>query len=100
MAHGSGLDVEVKAIARSKRFLKEYGKLDPVIQSRANTSLEKLLMNPRPPGINFEQLTGYSDPLIFTLKVDSNFRISLEMIEETTAWLRRVAKHDDIYRSP
>jgi plasmid maintenance system killer protein len=53
----------------------------------------------RPPGLRFEKLSGYSNPDIYTIHVNGNYKVSLE-VTGGNALLRRVAPHDEIDRAP
>jgi len=97
-AVGSG-GVQLKAVARSSRFSKDYKSLDSNLKNRVEQVLRKLLQNPMPPGIAFEKLKGYHNPNIYTVHVTGNFKISLE-IDGNKAFLRRVTPHDIIDSNP
>lgn len=55
--------------------------------------------NPRPPGIRFEKLKGYSNPDIFTIHVTGNYKLFMDIVS-SEARLRRVGTHDEIDRAP
>ncbi|MCL2829393.1 MAG: hypothetical protein FWD77_01495 [Betaproteobacteria bacterium] len=90
---------QLKALFRLSRFKKDYKRLSPDLQDRADLALGKLLQDPRPPGLGFEKLKGYQNPDIYTIHVTGNFKISFE-IDGDTAYLRRIAKHDEIDDNP
>lgn len=54
--------VSVNAIRHKSTFKRDYQRLDPEIQKEVDKALEKLLMDPRPPGIRFEKLQGHRKP--------------------------------------
>jgi plasmid maintenance system killer protein len=58
-----------------------------------------LVRNPIPAGLRFEKLKGCSHPDIYTIHVTGNYKISFE-IADGTAYLRRVASHDEIDARP
>ncbi|MGQ0530642.1 MAG: hypothetical protein ACT4PG_12715 [Panacagrimonas sp.] len=98
---GSG-GVELSGLQKTRRFDREFLKLcktDPKRASDVESALNKLLKNPRPAGISFEKLKGYSAPDIYSIHVDGNYKISLE-IDGGIAILRRVATHNEIDRQP
>jgi mRNA-degrading endonuclease RelE of RelBE toxin-antitoxin system len=95
----------------SKRFAKEYGKLDKGLQSLVDDKLKDLLQNPFPPGLAFEKLKGYLNPEIYTVHVTGNYKISMHVeditinvngipVQAKKAMLRRVATHNEIDRAP
>lgn len=97
--------IRFSRISYKKRFKKEYRRLDPQLQARVNEKLADLLSNPFPPGLRFEKLQGHSDPAVFTIHVDGNYKISLEAEnafdeDGCEAVLRRVATHNEIDRRP
>ncbi len=96
---GSG-GVVISDWTPSRRYSREYKKCTIEIQTRADGKLEDLQSNPRPPGLGFEKLKGYDSPYIYTLHVTGNYKISFEIINGTTAWLRRIGNHDEIDRAP
>lgn len=81
------------------RFARDFRKLSPELQKRTEAKLADLIKNPRPPGLRFEKLKGYSKPAIYSLHVTGNYKISF-LVEGSTAILRRVAEHDEIDRAP
>lgn len=91
--------------AHTKRFAKDFAKLDPVIQARAEARLRDLLADLRPAGMRFEKLHGYRNPDVYSFHVTGNFKVSLHCVtsEEDgalVAVLRRIAAHDEIDRAP
>ncbi|MCL2345282.1 MAG: type II toxin-antitoxin system RelE/ParE family toxin [Desulfobulbus sp.] len=92
--------VTVFSWRRSKTFHREYSKLPYDLCVQVDQKLQDLLRSPFPPGLRFEKLKGYSDPDIYTIHVTGNYKISFEIRDGNNAWLRRVANHDDIDRSP
>lgn len=95
---GSG-GVKVTLWRKSKRFQRDYDKLTPDLRKRVDQKLQDLTKVPMPSGLRFEKLKGYSSPDIYTLHVTGNYKISLE-INGGGAFLRRVANHDEIDRTP
>ena len=69
------------------------------MRDRVDAKLRELLENPRPPGLAFEKLKGYTRPNIYTIHITCNYKLSFE-IEGSLAVLRRVACHNDIDRLP
>lgn len=97
-AIGSG-GVVISDWTPSRRYSKEYKKLTADLQTRVDGKLDDLQRNPRPPGLGFEKLQGFKNPDVYTLHVTGNYKLSFE-INGSTAWLRRVATHDEIDRAP
>jgi mRNA-degrading endonuclease RelE of RelBE toxin-antitoxin system len=85
--------------SKLKRFHKEYDKLDVATKDLVDSKLQDLTQSPMPPGIRFEKLKGYTNPDIYTIHVNGNYKISLE-IKSQHAHLRRVASHDELHRAP
>ena len=48
--------VVIQRWKKSKRFHKEYDKLDVAMRDRVDQKLQDLAQNPRPPGLIFEKL--------------------------------------------
>lgn len=85
---------------KSKRFHRDYEKLTIEFRDLADDKLQDLARDVRPLGLRFEKLSGHTNPDVYTIHVTGNYKISFEIIEGTTAWLRRVANHDEIDRAP
>lgn len=91
--------VTIKSMKRTERFERDFRKLEAEMQNRVIRKLEDLLKNPRPPGLRFDKLKGYSRPDIYTIHVTGNYKLSF-VVDGTTATLRRVAPHDALDRLP
>lgn len=91
--------VKIAHLRRTERFERDYGKLSADLQNKVAAKLGDLLSDPRPPGLRFEKLKGYSRPDLYTIHITGNYKISFQ-IDGATALLRRVAAHDDIDRTP
>lgn len=92
--------VVIERWKKSKRFHKEYDKLPNDMRDLVDHKLQDLAMPSRPPGLRFEKLSGYTDPDIYTIHANGNYKISFEIIDGKIAWLRRVAAHNEIDRAP
>lgn len=84
---------------KSKRFHKEYERLQITMRDLVDKKLQDLSKSPRPAGLAFEKLKGYSNPDIYTIHVTGNYKISMEIISGT-AFLRRVCSHDEMDQTP
>ncbi|MDR1935837.1 MAG: type II toxin-antitoxin system RelE/ParE family toxin [Candidatus Accumulibacter sp.] len=84
---------------KSRRFHKEYDRLSIEPRDRTDARLQDLVKNPPPPGLAFEKLKGYANPDIYTIHVTGNHKVSME-IEDGTAFLWRIATHDEIDLMP
>jgi mRNA-degrading endonuclease RelE of RelBE toxin-antitoxin system len=84
---------------KSKRFHKDYYRLAVELRDHVDQKLQDLTKDPRPPGLRFEKLKGYSSPDIYTIHVTGNYKLSMS-IEGSSAQLRRVGTHDEIDRQP
>lgn len=91
--------VVIRQIKRVARFKSDYAKLPSELQAKTSKKLADLLKNPRPPGLVFEKLKGYTNPAVFTIHITGNYKVSL-LIDGDTAILRRIAPHDEIDRAP
>lgn len=91
--------VIINTVTPSKRYQKEYRKLTNEMRSRVDDKINDLLATPRPAGISFEKLSGYANPDIYTIHITGNYKLSFE-INGQSAFLRRVANHDQIDRAP
>lgn len=95
---GSG-GVRISSWRKSKRFHKEYDKLQFDLRDTVDQKLQDLVRSPMPAGLAFEKLKGYSSPDIYSIHVTGNFKITLE-IDGSQAFLRRIADHNEIDRAP
>ncbi len=93
----------------SKKFLKdlETFKKQKVLRKKIAKTLSLLESNPRHPGLNLERIIN--DKTAWSIRVDKNYRISIEPISQSNlfsinwdkgVYLLRVLGHDDLYRSP
>ena len=95
---GSG-GVVITSWKKSKRFHRDYDKLTNDLRDQVDSKLQDLVKIPRPAGLDFEKLKGYSDPDIYTIHINGNYKASMEVVG-SQAFLRRVANHNDIDRAP
>jgi mRNA-degrading endonuclease RelE of RelBE toxin-antitoxin system len=96
---GSG-GVVVARWRKSKRFHRDYDDLSLDMKDLVDQKLQDLARDPRPPGLRFEKLKGYSDPDIYTIHITGNYKVSLELVDGNCAFLRRVGNHDEVDRAP
>jgi len=85
--------VHIKAWKKSKRFHRDYDKLDIEMRDLVDGKLQDLTKPILPTGLDFEKLKGYSNPDIYTIHITGNYKASME-INGDCAFLRRVANHD------
>jgi len=83
----------------NRRFQRQYSKLTVQQQRLCDDKLRDLLQDPMPPGLRFEKLKGYRKPDLYTIHLDGNYTLSME-ISEGTAILRNVGTHNEIDRGP
>lgn len=95
---GSG-GVIISRWGKSKRFHKDYDKLTIEMRDLVDKKLQDLTMPVRPSGLCFEKLKGYSNPDIYTIHITGNYKLSMD-ITNGDAFLRRVADHNEIDRTP
>jgi plasmid maintenance system killer protein len=84
---------------KTRRFHRDYDKLTVELRDQLDGKLQDLSKNPRPAGLRFEKLKGYSKPDIYTIHITGNYKASMQ-IEGAVATLRRAGTHDDIDRAP
>lgn len=99
MTHVGSGGVVVRRWRKGKTFHREYGKLTIEQKDLFEQKLQDLILPARPPGLRFEKLKGYSDPDLYTIHLDGNYKVSFE-IDGDIADFRRIGPHDDIDRSP
>jgi mRNA-degrading endonuclease RelE of RelBE toxin-antitoxin system len=91
--------VKITRWSKLRRFHRDYDKLTFEQRDLVDSKLQDLATNPRPPGLKFEKLKGYTNPDIYTIHVTGSYKVSME-IAGSVATLRRVGDHDDIDRAP
>lgn len=91
--------VVIASWRKLKRFHRDYDDLPREMRDKVDDRLQGLIKNPRPPGLAFEKLKGYSDPDIYSIHVTGNYKITME-IDGDHATLRRVGDHNKIDRAP
>lgn len=91
--------VRITSWRKSKRFHRDYDKLDIEMRDLVDEKLQDLTKPALPSGLKFEKLKGYSSPDIYTIHINGNYKASME-INSGDAFLRRVANHDEIDRAP
>lgn len=94
-----GGGVVITSWKKSKRFHKEYDKLNNDMRDIVDQKLQDLAKSPRPAGLAFEKLKGYSNPEIYTVHATGNYKISMEIVSGS-AFLRRVCNHDEMDLAP
>jgi len=80
------------------RFQRQYRKLTAQQQRLCDEKLRDL-QDPMPAGLRFEKLKGYRKPDLYTIHLDGNYKLSME-ISEGIAILRNVGTHNQIDRGP
>lgn len=95
---GSG-GVDITQFVFTKGFERQYKKLPPEIKKLIPDKLNDLQNTPRPAGLRFEKLKGYSNPNIYTIHITGNYKLSFE-IDGNIAHLRCVGNHNEIDRNP
>lgn len=91
--------VVIKRWSKLKRFHKDYDKLDTPMRDLVDQKLQDLAQPQMPAGLRFEKLKGYSNPDVYSIHINGNYKATME-IAGNTAYLRRVAAHDEIDRAP
>jgi len=91
--------VKISRWTFTSRFQRQYRKLSAQQQHLCDEKLRDLLQAPMPPGLRFEKLKGYRKPSLYTIHLDGNYTLSME-INEGIAILRNVGSHNEIDRGP
>jgi len=91
--------VQIIRWGASRRFQRQYRKLTNRMQQVCDDKLCSLLRVPMPSGLRFEKLKGHQKPDIYTIHLDGNYKLSME-ISGGTALLRNVGTHHEIDRGP
>jgi addiction module RelE/StbE family toxin len=82
----------------SEHFLKLYDKLPSLIQDKVRKQIRLLAENPRHPSLQTKPILGAKG--IFEARVDQNYRLTYERLEDDTLLLRVVAQHDQAIKNP
>ena len=85
-------------IRLTDRFEKAYKKLQPEIQKKIDKAIMLLLTNHKHPSIQVRKLE--SKPDMWYLRVDSNYRLTFEIIDNYIYILRNVGTHDKTLNNP
>lgn len=82
--------------ARTKLFIKLYGKLHPSTRKKVDKQLGYLVQGILHPGLNARKMAGYED--IWEARIDEHYRLTFKLQGEIIT-LRKVGTHE-IYRKP
>ena len=82
----------------TRRFLKCFARLPAAIQEKVKKQLVLLADDPRHPSLQTKPIQGAVG--IYEARVDIDYRLTYERIEEDTLVLRVVAKHDKALKNP
>ena len=82
----------------SRRFLKAYDRLPVRIQTKVDKAVELLDANPRHPSLQAKPI--HHAPGIYECRVDQNYRLTYERLEEDILYLRVVGPHDETLARP
>jgi mRNA interferase RelE/StbE len=82
----------------SEHFLKLFAGLPVVIQDKVKKQIRLLAENPRHPSLHSKPILGAKG--IYEARVDQNYRITYERLEDDTLLLRVVAQHDQAIKNP
>jgi superfamily I DNA/RNA helicase/mRNA-degrading endonuclease RelE of RelBE toxin-antitoxin system len=84
-------------VAFSDGYFSALNKLQPVIQSKVNQMIMKLMSNPDLPGLNLEKLKVVKDNSFRSIRVDQAYRVILSA-QSNVLLLLWVDHHDDAYK--
>ena len=84
-------------IARTRRFLKAYRKLEAHEQERVKKSIIQLLSDRNHPGLHVKRIQGTDR--IWEMRAGRDIRITFE-IDEDVYVLRNVGHHDSTLKRP
>jgi addiction module RelE/StbE family toxin len=82
----------------TRRFLKSFAHLPPLIQAKIKKQIALLAENPRHPSLQTKPIQGA--PGIYEARVDVDYRLTYEWDAEDTLVLRVVGKHDETIKKP
>lgn len=85
-------------IILSDRFVAFYKNLPKAIQKKIKRQIQLLAENPRHPSLQTKPIQGTNG--IYEARVDINYRMTYERLEDDTLLLRVVAKHDEALKKP
>jgi len=85
-------------IILSDRFVAFYKNLPKAIQKKIKRQIQLLAENPRHPSLQTKPIQGTNG--IYEARVDINYRMTYERLEDDTLLLRVVAKLDEALKKP
>jgi len=85
-------------IILSDRYVAFYKNLPKAIQKKIKRQIQLLAENPRHPSLQTKPIQGTNG--IYEARVDINYRMTYERLEDDTLLLRVVAKHDEALKKP
>lgn len=84
-------------IIRLNLFKKDYKKLPPKIQKRADEKIIFLITNPHHPSLKTKKVQGTTE--IWEGRITKSIRFTFQIIRDTYI-LRRIGKHNEVLRKP
>jgi mRNA-degrading endonuclease RelE of RelBE toxin-antitoxin system len=85
-------------IERTEVFKKDYRRLPAKTQKATAKQVTQILIDHTHPSLRIEGIAGKKG--LFSVRVDSRYRISLAFTDRDTVLLRRILDRDDLYRNP
>lgn len=80
-----------KYLSERKKFLKNNSKL----LNKTIKAIDTFARNPKHPGLNLEKLSGTK---VWTIRIDKSHRVFFSWVDEKTALLIDIGKHDKYRR--
>lgn len=85
-------------VAISNNFLEAFTKIPKQVQTKVRTFIEKFMLNPKAPGINYEKINDAKDKNVRSVRIDQAYRgIVLQPEEGNVYLLLWVDHHDEAY---
>lgn len=81
----------------TKSFDSDYKRLPIIIQKQCDRQLVTLLKNPRHPSLRTSKIQGFED--IWEGRISKEYRFSFQIIKNIYL-IRRVGKHDHLFKKP
>jgi mRNA-degrading endonuclease RelE of RelBE toxin-antitoxin system len=87
-------------LKRTKRFKKQYKKLDKQSQNIINKALTMSMEDHSHPSLRVKKMKGYRNPYIWEASASMGLRITFEIEKPDTIILRNCGHHDDTLGNP
>jgi addiction module RelE/StbE family toxin len=82
----------------SRQFLRLFARLPVAIQEKVKKQIRLLAESPRHPSLQTKPIQGAAG--IYEARVDRDYRMTYERLNDDTLLLRVVARHDQALKNP